>query len=158
MSTGEDFIAQPFVGDFWDAEGEEKLPAILLFGGDTSNVSTSELSWFGFPPDSSAAECPSGLYLSPCERLHRYPPEDGINLALPFNFAAGWAKQSDFTSVCQDEFTPGNQNDKLLQAGVNPYNDMHPAQLQAFLGMVYSNVQRGHWAADAHGVAGGLDV
>ncbi|KAK4543619.1 hypothetical protein LTR36_005264 [Oleoguttula mirabilis] len=149
VPTAGDFIGQPFIDGSHGSEDEDKLPAILLFRND-STVSTNGLFWFGFPPDTPTAQCPCGLYLNPCERSYRYPQEDGCTLILPFEFTSGRARQSDFTAV--------DHCDKLLQAGVNPYNDVHPTQLQAFLETVYLNVERGHWAVDEHGVAGGIDV
>ncbi|KAK5713398.1 hypothetical protein LTR17_017579 [Elasticomyces elasticus] len=152
--SASEFATQPFVDTNGDEGNEDEVPAILLFRGDAV-VSTEELFWPGFRPQSSAVECPSGLYLNPCDRTYRYPQEDGCILILPFGFEAAawkdalWAKKSDYS--------PANKCDDLLQAGVNPYNDIHPVQLQAFLENVYTNVESGYWVVDEHGVAGGID-
>ncbi|KAK5123118.1 hypothetical protein LTR85_003316 [Meristemomyces frigidus] len=149
VPIAEDFTVQAFIGTSCDLEDEDQLPAILLFR-NRATVSTSGLTMFMSHPHATSAECPSGLYLTPCDRSYRYPQEDGCSLILPFKFESGWARKSDFSRA--------DQHDSLLQAGVNPYDDIHHVQLQAFLETVYRNIQSGHWTVDAHGIAGGLDV
>ncbi|KAK5696634.1 hypothetical protein LTR97_007938 [Elasticomyces elasticus] len=152
--SASEFATQPFIDTNGDDGNEDEVPPILLFRGNAV-VSARELSWLGFPAQQSAVDCPNGLYLNGCGRSTQYPQEDGCSLILPFGFEAAawkdalWAKKGDYS--------PANKCDDLLQADVNPYNDIHPVQLQAFLENVYTNVESGYWVVDEHGVAGGLD-
>lgn len=157
LPTAEIFVRQPFMSALnSNEEASEKLtPPILLFCGE-SNVPTDSLSpWsFGYSDEGpQPAECPSGLYLSRCDRTREPPFEDGCELVLPFQFDNGWAKQSDFSDLAYKR-----AQDSLLQSGVNPFNPRHSVQLQGFLEIVVTNVQAGNWSVDEHGVAGGLDI
>jgi len=155
VPTKEDFTSQPFIDALRGTENDDMIPPIRLFCSDATliaTVSMKDLLWFrafGYWSDTRGAECPCGLYLTPCQRSYRYPQEDGCSLILPFKFEDGWAKQSDFTAA--------DLHDNLLQSGINPYNDGHPIQLQGFLENVYWNVKSGCWSVDENGVAGGLD-
>ncbi|KAK3645766.1 hypothetical protein LTR56_008953 [Elasticomyces elasticus] len=152
--SASEFATQPFVDTNGDDGNEDEVPAILLFRGDAV-VSARELSWLGFPAQRLEVECPTGLYLNGCDRASQYPQEDGCSLVLPFGFeAAGW---TDAMWAKKSDYSPANKCDDLLQAGVNPYNDIHSVQLQGFLENVYTNVESGYWVVDEHGVAGGLD-
>jgi len=148
VPTKEDFFTQPFIHQIADLEDEDNLPPMLLFRGDAT-VDTEPLDWFGFQPDLRDFKCPCGVYLNACQRSYRYPQEDGCTLVLPFKLDAGWAKKSDFSRV--------DNNDSLLQSGINPYIDAHPVQLQALVENVYRHIQREDWEVDANGVAGGID-
>ncbi|TKA76071.1 hypothetical protein B0A55_05700 [Friedmanniomyces simplex] len=148
VPTQSDFATQPFLDQDREPANEDELPAILLFRSEAL-VSTRQLFWFGFRPSNPPLECPGGLYLNPCDRSYRYPQEDGCNLLLPFELTSGWARKSDHSSA--------SQRDDLLQSGVNPYNDLHPVQLQAFLETVYRCVEDGRWEVDESGVADGID-
>ena len=147
VPTAEEFVAQPFIDASMNLGDQDHIPCILLLRSE-GTVSKALLSHVR--PNTSMAYIPCGLYLPPCDRTYRYPQEDGCSLVLPFALTSGHAKRSDFTPVD----TP----DSLLQPGVNPYNDIHPVQLQAFLETVYLNLQRGNWDVDHDGVAGGIDV
>lgn len=143
------FTDQPFISSYGEDDEEEVIPPILLFRGD-GKVDVDDLVWLSMHNPNAARTCPAGLYLTGGERSYRYPQEDGCSLVLPFTLSGTRAKQSD--GSCADQY------DSLLQAGKNPFNDMHPVQLQAFLEKVYQNVQREDgWAVDANGVADGVE-
>jgi hypothetical protein len=140
------FATQPFINPDHRSEEEDLLPPILLLRSERS-VNTRGLRWFGFPPRKPPFECPSGLYLTPCQRSYRYPQEDGCAIILPFAVTPANGPQVEFL----------DPREALLQPAVNPYNDKHPIQLQALLEIVYMNVQRGNWEVDANGVVGGIE-
>ncbi|KAK4956607.1 hypothetical protein LTR10_006134 [Elasticomyces elasticus] len=145
----EHFSSQPYFDGQAESETDVVIPPILLFRGDTC-ISPDDISWCGSQPETSATECPVGIYVHYCDRLSEWPQEDGCRLVLPFGLEAGWAKQSDCSAT--------DRHDNLLQNGVNPYAPSHPVQLLAFLERIYLNVHSGHWDVDGNGVAGGIEV
>lgn len=46
--------------------------------------------------------------------------------------------------------------DDVLQTGVNPFKDLHPVSLSAFLENVRFQIEQERWALDSEGVADGL--
>lgn len=139
----------PEVSEFDKVAGS--LPPILIFRGHDI-VQTSDLS-FPYPyggPSSLFQLCNTGLYLDRYDSNSSMPSEDGCRLVLPFEFDQGWANKSDGSPV--------KGKDELLESGYNPYLLNHGVPLRAFLGMALENVDKGYWAVDGQGVAGGIEV
>lgn len=154
ISSPLEFTDQPFIdlqSTSGDALSVDEVPPILFFRND-ARVISQELG-FQYPysgPHALVEDCQAGLWLDRCDRMFHTPFEDGCRLVLPIDFGSGHAKQSDLTPV--------DRCDQLMQRGINPYNEWHPVQLQAFLELVIRNLAQDHWTVDTHGVAGSADV
>lgn len=153
VATEQQILDQPFIHNEEDSDaGDEpsKVPPLLLLRADVS-TSAAGLFWLrAFEPViPKSAQCPGGLYLTPCDRTYRYPQENGCSLVLPQTSSLGWAKKADRVAV--------ESYDDLLQTGVNPFNDLHPVSLSAFLENVCFQIEQGRWYVDGEGVAGGLE-
>jgi hypothetical protein len=93
LPTDDIFTMQPFMSAINPNEeaSEQVTPPILLFRSESS-VPTDSLSPLSFSyshEGPASTDCPSGLYLSRCDRTSGTPFEDGCELLLPFEFENG---------------------------------------------------------------------
>lgn len=152
VATEQEILHQPFTYHEEDSDAEEepsKVSPLLLLRADVS-TSAAGLFWLrAFEPlIPRSAQCPCGLYLTPCDRTYRYPQENGCSLVLPRTYSSGWARKADLGPV--------ESYDDLLQTGINLFNDLHPIPFSAFLENVDFQIEQGRWSVDGEGVAGGL--
>ncbi|RMY51999.1 hypothetical protein D0865_06029 [Hortaea werneckii] len=153
VATEQEILDQPFAYNEENSDVEDepsKVPPLLLLRTDVS-VSAAGPFWLHVfePVILRSAQCPCGLYLTPCDRTYRYLQENGCSLVLPGTSSSGWARKADLGPV--------ESYDDLLQTGVNPFNDLHPISLSAFLENVCFQIEHGRWCFDGEGVAGGLE-
>ncbi|KAI6834748.1 hypothetical protein KC340_g7170 [Hortaea werneckii] len=155
VATEQEILHQPFTYQEENSDAEDepsKVPPLLLLLLRTDvSVSAAGLFWLrAFEPViPRSAQCPCGLYLTPCDRAYRYPQENGCSLVLPRTSSSGWARKADLGLV--------ESHDDLLQTGVNPFNDLHPISFSAFLEDVCFQIEQAKWSVDSEGVAGGLE-
>lgn len=153
VATEQETLDQPFTHHEENGDAEDELievPPLLLLRADVS-VSAAELFWLrAFEPViPRSAQCPCGLYVTPCDRAYRYPQEDGCSFVLPGTAPSGWAKKT--------HVGPVESHDDLLKTDVNPFNDLHPIFFSAFSENVRFQIGQGRWAVGSEDVAGGLN-
>ncbi|EEA26446.1 hypothetical protein TMatcc_005283 [Talaromyces marneffei ATCC 18224] len=150
---------------------EGKLKPILLFESSLNACQDTERTPWGeevpispFPRHFQAvSNYPAGLYLTETDPDGIHPFEDGCKLILPYAIGGnGWARTSDAAVFGErvrsrgPTASPGARSTQLYQQGFNHFIGNHDVQLKHVLSRWAEMVEKGKWAVDLDGVAGGI--
>ncbi|KAK4063896.1 hypothetical protein Trihar35433_8604 [Trichoderma harzianum] len=151
---------------------EGKIRPILLFeSSQEAHQDTEQTPWgeevptLQFPQRfGDITSYPAGIYLTETDPHGAHPFEDGCKLILPYAIGEnGWARTSDGalfgekTHAKGPTASPVPRSTQLYQQGFNHFIQTHDVQLKHVLWHWADMVEKGKWAVDVDGVAGGIE-